>query len=36
MHLASDYTHPYKDAGDVRPTAACGSTYPTTCATRLL
>ena len=29
MHLACDYIHPYKDAGDVAPAAVYGSTFPT-------
>ena len=33
MHLASDYIHPYKDAGDVPRAAAYGSISPMTCAT---
>jgi hypothetical protein len=33
MYLASDYIHPYKDAGDVPPTAWYASTTPTTSGT---
>jgi hypothetical protein len=33
MHLASDYIHPYKDAGDAPPTAGYASTSPTICVT---
>ena len=33
MHLASDYIHPYKDAGDVPPTAGYASTSQTTFST---
>jgi hypothetical protein len=33
MHLASDYIHPYKGAGDVPPAAVYASTSPTICAT---
>ena len=29
MYLASDYIHPYKDAGEVPPTAWYASTTPT-------
>ena len=29
MHLASDYIHSYKDAGEVLPAAAYGSALPT-------
>jgi hypothetical protein len=31
--LASDYIHRYKDAGDLPPGAAYGSTFPTICVT---
>ena len=33
MHLASDYIHPYKDAGDVAPADEYASTSPTTFST---
>ena len=35
MNLASDYIHPYKDAGDAPHTAEHGSTSPMTFATFL-
>jgi hypothetical protein len=33
MHLASDYIHPYKDAGDVPLAAVYVYSLPTTIAT---